>query len=249
MLTFDSLCLELFVLAQQGIDDVAGASGKARGSVWEELVADHLAHRGVHVESVPGGYRVLGFSSVSGLMHQVDATLACTNAIVIAEWKAYRGTLPKNELLRFKASTDDYFMSFGSSGLTQPVFRVFGGIGSASDSLRRYAAVHGIALIEQERWPLSVLISEEVVWPGALTAAPSFSDRKALAWGVRPMQHVMCPQASGGFLFPRPESAARVTSFLRLHDHWSDRLWEVVDLHCDGPEAMVADVRRSRRAG
>ena len=73
-------------------------------------------------------------------------TLSCTDAIVLAEWKAYRGVFPKNELLRFKAATDDYYMSLGTAGLSRPVFRIFGGIGIASDDLRRYAALHGIAL-------------------------------------------------------------------------------------------------------
>ena len=53
--------------AQQGIDDVVGA---ARGRVWEEAIAAHLAQRGIPVESVPGGYRVLGFLSLSGLMRR-----------------------------------------------------------------------------------------------------------------------------------------------------------------------------------
>ena len=233
MATFNTLCLELFLLAQQGIDDVAGA---ARGWVWEEAITTRLAERGVPVESVPGGYRVLGFLSLSGLMHQVDATLACTDAIVLAEWKAYGGTFPKNELLRFKAATDDYYMSFGKAGLSRPVFRLFGGIGSASNDLRRYAALHGIALMESDRWPLPILACTEFVWPGDPGTRPSVYEQRALAWGVRPLQRVMYPQSSGGFLLPRPESAARIDSFLRLHEYWSDQLWDAMDLDLGGPE-------------
>ena len=245
MPTFNVLSLELFVLAQRGIDDVAGAR---RGRIWEEAVAVQLARRGIPVESVPGGYRVLGFFSLSGLMHQVDATLSCTDAIVLAEWKAYRGAFPKNDLLRFKAATDDYYMTFGTAGLTRPVFRIFGGIGSATDDLRRYAALHGIALIEGDRWPLPMLACSEFVWPGEPTTGPSVYEQRALAWGVRPLQRVMCPQASGGFLLPRPESPARIESFLRLHEHWSDQLWDVVDLDFGGPEEMLSQLWGRPRA-
>ena len=243
MVTFNTLCLELFLLAQQGIGNTPGA---VRGRVWEEVVAGQLARHGIPIESVPGGYRVLGFCSLSGLRHQVDATLSCANSIVLAEWKAYRGALPKNELLRFKAATDDYYMSFATSGLSRPVHRIFGGIGSATDELRRYAALHGIALIESERWPLPVLACPEFVWPSDLTAGPSLVDQRSLAWGVRPLQRVMRPQESGGFLYPRPGTPARLESLLRLHEYWSDQLWGAVDRKFGGPDAMLSHLRNWR---
>lgn len=64
MARFAGLCLDLFLLAQRQSHDAAGAG---RGRVWEDAVAERLAHRGIPVESVPGGYRVLGFMSLSGL--------------------------------------------------------------------------------------------------------------------------------------------------------------------------------------
>ena len=51
---------------------------------------------------------------LSTLKHQIDGTLDCADAIVIADWKAFKDKLPKNELLRFKTATDDYFMAFGN---------------------------------------------------------------------------------------------------------------------------------------
>lgn len=243
--TIASLCLELFVLAQKENSDVNGA---ARGRMWEMAVAAMLADRGIAIESVPGGYRVLGFLSLSQLMHQVDATLSCTDAIILAEWKAYSGAFPKNELLRFKAATDDFYMSFGTVGRSHPVVRLFGGIGTASNELRQYAALHGIVLMEIDRWPLPVLASNEVIWPGALTACPSVHEQKALSWGARPMQRVMRPQASGGFLVPRPKSAARIESLLRLHEYWSDRLWEAVDLELGSPNEMLSQLGARPRA-
>ena len=245
MAKFTGLCLDLFVLAQQQTDD---AVGSGRGQFWEDAVAERLAERGIPVESVPGGYRVLGFMSLSGLLHQVDSTLSCSDAIVLAEWKAYRGALPKNELLRFKAATDDYFMALGAAGLSRPVFRVFGGIGEASYELRRYAALHGIALIERDRWPMPILASTECIWTGNRADGPSGNEQEALAWGVRPLQRVLRPHPSGGFLMPRPQSGARVDSILRLHEHWSDRLWEEIDLELSGPEWMLVQPRRQPRA-
>ena len=245
MTAFDMLCLELFLLAQQEIGNTHGA---ARGRIWEEKVSVHLAQRGVPVESVPGGYRVLGFISLSGLLHQIDATVSCSDAIVLAEWKAYSGALPKNDLLRFKAVTDDFYMSFSGAGLSRPVFRVFGGIGSASNDLRRYAALHGIVLIECDRWPLPILACDNFVWPSEPTAGPSVHEREALAWGVRPLQRVMRPLRAGGFLYPAPDTPARVESFLRLHEYWSDHLWAAVDLDLEGPEVLLSRLWSRQKA-
>ena len=245
MTTIDSLCLELFVLAQNETGEV---NGSARGRMWEKAVAAMLTDRGIPIEAVPGGHRVLGFLSQSQLMHQVDATLSCTDSIILAEWKAYSGTFPKNELLRFKAATDDYYMSFGAIGRSRPVVRLFGGIGTASKELRRYAAIHGIALLETDRWPLPVLASNKVIWPGEPMTCPSVHEKRALLWGVRSMQQVMRPQSSGSFLIPRPKSTARIDSLLYLHEYWSDRLWELVDLELGSPNEMLSHFLARPRA-
>lgn len=245
MARFADLCLDVFLLAQQQSYETAGAR---RGRVWEDAVAERLADRGIPVESVPGGYRVLGFVSLSGLAHQVDSTLACSDAIVLAEWKAYRGALPKNELLRFKAATDDYYMAFGAAGLSRPVLRLFGGIGGATYELRRFAALHGIALIEREWWPVPILVSSECDWPGGPAGGPSANDQRALAWAVRPMQRVIHPHPSGGFLLPRPPSQARIDSVLHLHEQWSDQLWDDVDFELGDPERLLAQTQHQARA-
>lgn len=241
MARFTGLCLDLFVLAQQqGSHDAVGAE---RGRVWEDAVTKRLAERGIPVESVPGGYRVLGFMAQSGLAHQVDSTLACSDAIILAEWKAYHGALPKNDLLRFKVATDDYFMAFGAAGLSKPVFRLFGGIGEASFELRRYAALHGIALIERDRWPLPILASTEFSWPCNHIDGPSGNEQRALAWAVRPMQRAICPHPPGGFLVPRFPSLARIDFVLHLHEHWSDQLWDDIDFELGDPEQLLPQFR------
>ena len=142
--------------------------------------------------------RAFGHISLSGLGHQLDGALGCFDALVLAEWKAYRGKLPKNELLRFKAATDDYYTARGHSRLSRPVFRIFGGVGTASDSLRAYAALHGIALIDSDRWPLALLAASDFIWPQDPTSGPPSSDRRTLCWGIRSMQSVLRPHVSGG---------------------------------------------------
>ena len=115
MITLSDLCRDIFFLAQIDID----GSGPVRGRLWEQRVADHLARHSVPSEPLPGGYSIFGHVSLSTLKHQIDGTLECTDAIVIGEWKAFRDKLPKNELLRFKAATDDYFMATWERG-SQP---------------------------------------------------------------------------------------------------------------------------------
>lgn len=238
MKAFVDLCRDLFFLSQGGVD----GHGPARGHQWEQRVAEYLAHHGVPVEALPGGFTVLGHASLSGLPHQIDGTIGCTDALVIGEWKAHRGPIPKNELLRFKAATDDYFMALGSAGPRRPVMRVFGGTGGASGELRAYGVLHGITLIEPTRWPAPVLASDDLLWQDQHSVGPSPSDRKSLAQAFRPLQDVLIPQAGGGFLVPRPLSRAQISATLLLHQLWSDRLWEAIDA-CPGRfEEMVARV-------
>jgi len=80
------------------------------GRAFERRVERHLAATGLRAAEVFSGVRSLGSHSLSGLYHQIDATGRTRNAVVIGEWKAYRGSIPKNELLRFKAVTDDYWL-------------------------------------------------------------------------------------------------------------------------------------------
>jgi hypothetical protein len=105
---------------------------------------------------MPGGIRVFGILPASGLRHQIDATIDCTDAHVIGEWKSYRGPVPKNEVLRFKAATDDLYEALIGCRVRWPIIRLFGVRGDASRELRWYAARHGIALIERSRWPAPV---------------------------------------------------------------------------------------------
>lgn len=238
MKTFVELCRDLFLLSQGGVDGL----GAARGHQWEQRVAEYLARKGIPVEALPGGFRVFGHMSLSGIPHQIDGTVGCTDALVIGEWKAHQGSVPKNELLRFKAATDDYFMALGSVGPRRPVMRVFGVTGDASDELRAYGVLHGITLIEPTLWPAPVLAADDLLWLNQYSVGPSPSDRKSLAQAFRPLQDVLIPQARGGFMVPRPLSRAQISATLLLHDLWSDRLWEIMD-SCPGRfEDMVARV-------
>ncbi len=236
MLTFSSLCRDLFLLSQYGID----GEGPLRGFRWEARIAEYLGRNGAPVEALPGGCRVFGHASLSGLAHQIDGAIGCDDSLVVGEWKAHRGRIPKNELLRFKAATDDYFMAMPGRGPRRPVLRVFGGAGRASRELRTYAAVHGIALIDPERWPAPVLAAAGRSWPSVHSSPPPPSDSKRLMWLARPVQRVLVPQPAGGFLVPRPPSTASINAALDLQDEWSDRLWEAFDEHAGRLEALLA---------
>ena len=227
MITFSDLCRDLFLLAHIGIDGV----GSHRGWKWEQRVGDYLAKRGAPVEVLPGGCKVFGHVSLSTLRHQIDGAIDCADAIIIGEWKAFKGKLPKNELLRFKAATDDYFMALGNEAPNRPVVRVFGGTGKASDELRAYAYLHGIALIEQDHWPVPSLVSDNVLRYQPDLPCPGPADRRHLEWTFRPLQQVLSAQGDGSFVLPTPPKLARIQSLLSLHSYWSDALWEEMD--CD----------------
>jgi hypothetical protein len=221
--SYSGLCRDLFLLAQENDDGV----GPDRGPRWESGIALELALQGYPVASVPGGIRVFGVLPASGLRHQTDAAIDCADAHVIGEWKSYRGAVPKNEMLRFKAASDDIYDSLLEHRPRLPVLRLFGVRGDASRDLRWYAARHGITLVERSRWPSPLLADIGLPWPPG--QGPGRIDRNRLAWLSRPLQRVYPQQPDGSLRLQRPLPAAAVDVLLDLHDRWSERLWEALD--------------------
>jgi hypothetical protein len=220
---FPVLCRDLHLLAQE-LDPLPGPE---RGWRWERRIAEGLFLRGFPVRSVAGGLEVHGAIPASGLRHQIDAEIGCRDALVIGEWKAYSGAVPKNEVLRFKAITDDIYETMSGRPPRMALMRLFGSAGDASYELRRYAARHGIALVERGRWPAPVLADSELRWPSQM--APSEGDRRRLAWLCRPMQRVLSRQPDGSLLLPRPPAERAIDALLALQDHWSERLSEILE--------------------
>jgi hypothetical protein len=202
----------------------------------------------VPTECAPGGLTLLGHASVSGLGHQIDSVFGSSDAIVVAEWKAHQGPVPKNELLRFKAASDDYLMALAGSMPRRPVIRVFGGPGFASDRIRRYAALHGIVIIDARRWPAPTLASTHVEWPAVYDVRLSDTERRILSWGSRPWQAVMRPAGGGAFFIDGTAPIVRTDTFLRLESYCSDRLWRAVERDPHWLQRAVGQVRGSLAA-
>jgi hypothetical protein len=214
---FEVMCAVLHAIGREPDP----AAGPERGRRWEQRVERELLLNGFAIRSLPAGSRVLGTFSASGLRHQIDAEIRCERTFVIGEWKSFRGPVPKNEILRFKAVTDDYYEVMSAGVGRVPVLRVFGVSGDGSFELRRYAARHGIALIERSRWPAAVLADPLLHWPDE---GPPAGDRRRLAWLTRSMQRVMRPQDDGSMLLEPPPRDAAVDALLRLQERWSARL-------------------------
>lgn len=237
---FADLCFDLYVLAQD-VDAVAPpVRGPGRGWSWENRIAGTLAMRGYPVEPMPGGVRVFGVVPASGLRHQTDAALHCTDAHVIGEWKSYSGPVPKNEVLRFKAATDDLYESLARRLPRQPVLRLFGVGGDVAPDLRWYAARHGISLVERTRWPAPVLADPLLGWPEG--RGPSEADRRRLRWLSRPMQDVYPRLPDGSLRLPPPPQDSAVEALLTLQNRWSDRLWSAVDAEPGTFEQLAGDL-------
>jgi hypothetical protein len=221
--TFAALCQDLFTLSQVPL----GERGPRAGWRWEGRVADYLARKGYPAEAVPGGVQVYGVLPASGLRHQTDAVVDCTDAHVIGELKAHQAAVPKNEVLRFKAATDDIYDSLVELRPRMPVLRLFGIAGNASPELRWYAARHGICLVERSRWPAPVIADPGLPWRD--DAGPSAVDRERLEWLSRPLQEVYPRLPDGSLRLPRRLPNAAVQALLDIHDLWSDRLWDLVE--------------------
>lgn len=234
MASLTALLRDIFCLANAHL--AAGEAGDGRA--FERRVERYLAATGIRPVAVFSGIRSLGSHSLSGLYHQIDATGGTRQAVVIGEWKAYRSWIPKNDLLRFKAATDDYWLRQYLYA-TAPVIRVFGGTGHASPALRRYAAQWGICLITPDRWPAPVLAAERTVWPHI---APDRLARRYLAWLCRPIGAVCTPRGDGGWFIPRPPTNAVIDHFLTLQDHWSGELWRRFDSRSGSFDRWVNEI-------
>lgn len=233
---YANLCGDLYLLSLQGVP----GDGPVRGSCWEAMVADVLAANGYPARAVPGGVSVHGMTPASGLRHQIDGEIVCVDALVVGEWKAYRGSVPKNEVLRFKAVTDDLFDGMGTRRPRIPILRLFGVAGDASRQLRWYAARHGIALIERSRWPAPVLADPYLQW--SVGDEPTQHELRRLRWLWRPLQAVYLPGPNGASLLPPPLPSEAIEAMLRTQDDLSHRLWAQVDRSSDalfGPEAEL----------
>lgn len=237
---FADLCRDLYTLAQDVAADPTAERGASRGWRWETRIAETLARRGYPVDATPGGVRVFGAIPASGLRHQTDTALSCTDAHVIGEWKSYTGPVPKNELLRFKAATDDLYDTLAVRSPRQPVVRLFGVAGDASPQLRWYAARHGIALVERTRWPAPVLADPDLIWPP--DGAPPATDQRRLSWLTRPLQQVHPQLPDGSLRLPPPPLGHAVDALLALQDRWSARLWSLLDTEPGSFERFAADL-------
>ena len=217
MSSLAELCLDLFLLGHAHL----GAGQVGEGGAFERRVRAHLADAGLPNAL---GFRVFGRRSVSRLYHQLDEQTRCSDALVVGEWKTYAGRIPKNELLRFKAATDDYWLA-GGRGFSAPVVRIFGGTGTVTDAMRVYAARAGIVLITPEAWPVPALADPDLLWCFADVEAPSRVDRRTLLSLVRPLDAVLSPQRDGSWRVPPLACSTDIEARLRLWRHWSEQAW------------------------
>lgn len=180
------------------------------GAEWEAR-----ARQAVLKESVsPDSYRSSVLTGASSTRYQIDALFECQDGLVCCEWKAHSGSPPRSDLLWFIAATTDIGLSRRRER-DGSVFRVFGGPVVAGRSLRRLAAYHGIVLLDLRLWPSAVLADRCVRW--TLTVGPTAGEIESLialtaAMGTRP-----------------PLAAGSLETAMRLHDRWSDCLWEEFD--------------------
>lgn len=218
MNSLSALCLDLFLLGHAHLE--AGQAGQ--GAAFERRVRGHLDVIG---QPDARGFRVFGRRSLSGIYHQLDEQTACTDALVVGEWKAYTGQIPKNDLLRFKAATDDYWLG-GTGRFPAPVMRIFGGTGSVTDSMRVYAAHWGIVLVTPDRWPVPAVADPDLLWAPGDLSSPGAVDRRTLTSLVRPLSDVLAPMPDGSWRLAPMASSPDIAARLGVWEHWSERAWE-----------------------
>ncbi|WP_132112574.1 hypothetical protein [Actinocrispum wychmicini] len=209
--------MDLFLLAHAHL--AAGQDGN--GAALERRIRAHLVS--TRLPHTPG-WRVFGHRSLSGLYHQIDEQTQCHQALVIGEWKAYTGRIPKNDLLRFKAVTDDYWLS-SSTRRDVPIVRIFGGTGTITEQMRAYAAQAGIILITPDHWPIPALCDPDLLWcPGELDS-PSPLDVRTMLTLTRSLGDLLQPQLDGSWRMPPFPTPSDLAPRFAVWRHWSERAW------------------------
>lgn len=213
-----SLVLDLFLLGHSHVAE--GEAGK--GLEFERRVRAHMTRVGLLNAS---GFTVFGRKSISGLYHQLDEQTACTNALVVGEWKAYRGKIPKNELLRFKSVTDDYWL--GANGrINTSIMRVFGGTGRVSEAMTVFAAQWGIVLVTPDTWPIPALCDPDLLWSPGDLIGPTPAELRTLSSLAKPLNSIIARQHDGSWRMPPVLSGDDLIPRIRLWQAWSDRAWD-----------------------
>jgi hypothetical protein len=232
------LSLDLFLLGHAHL--AAGEAGNGVG--FERRIRSHLDLIGLPNAR---GFRIFGRRSLSGIYHQLDEQTACDEALVVGEWKAYTGHIPKNDLLRFKAATDDYWLA-GTTHPGLPVVRVFGGTGKVTEAMRVFAAHWGIVLVTPNRWPVPALCDPDLLWSAGDLDPPGPVDRRTMANLVRPLGTVLAPQLDGSWRIPPMAPTSDMANRLKVWEHWSERAWAWWDDAGPGRFEALLEGRTSR---
>ena len=204
----------------QATRDPAAQAAVSDGDRWERYVASTLRSAGARVGQLPGTCMPFGLRSMSGLPHQVDLAASVPDSVFLLEMKAHRRIVPKNDLLRFAAVSEDCFLGLGPYAPSQPLYRMLVSIAPTSPPARLYAGVRGVGIIDGSMWPAATLASPRLSWPVG-TVPPGARERAALAQLVRPMQDDFSLRANGAGV--RYAAAAPIAWAIQLQEEWSAR--------------------------
>src|SRR5207237_9126356 len=100
------------------------------------------------------------------------------------------------------------------------------GPGDASHELRRYAALHGIVLIDRGNWPAPFLVART---SQLVTDAPLQDPTSILSNLFRPMQRALHRAPGGGYHVAPLSSSLGTDQLVSAHDRWSDWFWSQID--------------------
>lgn len=193
------------------------------GRRLERDVRELMVTRGLRSEQVPGGYSLLGIGSASGLWHQLDLEAHLDDAVLVGELKAHTGRLPKNELLRFVAATDDLYVGSSRRAARTPIWRAIAGTFTSTPAERSFAAIHGVLVVEPSTIPSLLLAAPALALPDELDPLAD-PERVAVAGLARPMQTLFSSSPRGASR-THIRDAATYRFGIRSQAEWSTRVF------------------------
>lgn len=148
------MALDLFAIVQYWKPPVDGA---ARGRLFEKILYRHCEKRRLPLMETAGSRTVRGVRAASGIMHENDAVIACSDLTIQCELKHLSGEVSKNDLLIFNQKGIDYLCAEDQRLRRLPLYRIFLSGNLLNPSARRFALQWGIVVIEPDRLPLALV--------------------------------------------------------------------------------------------
>ena len=224
------------------------------GRTWERTVSGLLYRPGFTRRQGPGCVTLFGFSSASGVNHEIDGAADGWRGSVIVECKALAGGIAKGDVTLFHFKVTDFYQKQILKASQEKWWPLLFSATPTPMPARATALSMGVLLCDSGRLPLPVLV-RAASRPAADMHLPEPLLQEIVRLGERallPLQERWryCPAAGQISFSPRHWTSADITDLLWLEDELSSCLLDLYASHRPGVlyDRAISLIWRARKA-